>query len=266
LELRAIILTLTRLKQQLLGQTVRIECDNTTTVAYINHQGGVHSRAQNQETVRLYSLVVPLGISLQAVHRPGVDNVLADYLSRTRPDPTEWRLDRVTCKRLFHMWGTPQVDAFASHLNSHLPVWFSRTHHPEAAACDALLQPWTGLFLYVFPPFAMLQKVLLKIKGDRPEAVILIAPTWPRRSWYHLLLQMACEVPLLLTIKMDLLSQHLSQKGTLYHSDLKSLKLAACPRRCRPFRSGYHHSLGSYVPIIPNSLRHTMGCFLWLVW
>ena len=38
---------------------------------------------------------------------------------------------------------------------------------------------------------------------------------------------MACEVPLLLPVKMDLLSQHLSQKGTLYHSDLKSLKLAA---------------------------------------
>jgi len=227
LELRAVILTLSRLKHLLRDQTVRIECDNTTTVAYINHQGGVHSRAQNQETMRLYDLVVPMGISLQAIHRPGVDNVLADYLSRTRPDPTEWSLDQVTARKLFHMWGTPQIDAFASHQNCHLPVWFSRTHHPEAAACDALLQPWTGLSLYVFPPFPLLQKVLLKIREDRPEAVILITPTWPRRSWYHLLLQMACEVPLLLSIKMDLLSQRLAQKGTLYHSDLKTLKLAA---------------------------------------
>jgi hypothetical protein len=68
LELRAIILTLTHLKQLLCSQTVRIECDNTTTVAYISHQGGVYSRAQNQETMRLYSLVVPLGISIQPVH------------------------------------------------------------------------------------------------------------------------------------------------------------------------------------------------------
>jgi len=166
LELRAIILTLTHLKQLLCSQTVRIECDNTTTVAYISHQGGVHSRAQNQETMRLYSLVVPLGISIQPVHWPGVDNVLVDYLSRTHPDPTEWRLDKVTTRKLFHMWGTPQIDVFASHQNSHLPVWFGRTDHPEAAACDALLQPWTGLFLYVFPPFPLLQKVLLKMKGD----------------------------------------------------------------------------------------------------
>jgi len=106
-----------------------------------------------------------LGISIQPVHWPGVDNVLVDYLSRTHPDPTEWRLDKVTTRKLFHMWGTPQIDVFASHQNSHLPVWFGRTDHPEAAACDALLQPWTGLFLYVFPPFPLLQKVLLKMKG-----------------------------------------------------------------------------------------------------
>jgi hypothetical protein len=227
LELRAVILTLTHLQERLLGQSVRIECDNTTTVAYINNQGGVHSRAQNQETTRLYDLVVPLGIVLQAVHRPGVDNVLADYLSRNRPDPTSWALDRVTVRVLFQMWGTPQIDAFASHLNTHLPVWFGRTPHPEAAACDALLHSWTGLFLYAFPPFAILPKVLMKIKGDRPEAVILITPTWPRRSWYHQLLQLACEVPLLLPLKLSLLSQHLPSKGTLFHADLKSLRLAA---------------------------------------
>ena len=167
---------LTRLKQQLLGQTVRIECHHTTTVAYINHQGGVHSRAQNQDTIHLYSLVVPLGISLQVVHWPGMDNVLVEYLSWTRPDPTEWSLDKVTMRILFHMWGTPHIDAFASQKNSHLPVWFSRILHPEAAACDALIQPSTGLFLYAFPRFADLQKVLMKIRGDRSEAVILIAP------------------------------------------------------------------------------------------
>jgi len=227
LELRAVVLMITRLQDQLQGRTVRIECDNTTTVAYINHQGGVHSRAQNLETMCLYSLVVPLGITLQAVHRPGVDNVLADFLSRTRPDPTEWSLDKVSTSRLFRMWGTPQVDSFASHLNHHLPVWFGRTHHQEAAASDALLQSWTGLYIYAFPPFALLQRVLLKIKGDHPEAVVLIAPTWPRRSWFHLLLQMACEVPLLLPLKLGLLSQILPQKGTLFHPDLKSLRLAA---------------------------------------
>jgi len=132
-------------------------------VAYINHQGGVHSRTQNQETMHLYSLVVPLGISLQAIHRPGVDNVLLDSLSQTHPDPTEWGLDKVTTRKLFHVWGTPQ---FAAHQNSYLPVWFSHIHHPEAAACNTLVHPWTGLFLYVFPPFPLLQKVLLKIKGD----------------------------------------------------------------------------------------------------
>ena len=46
-------------------------------------------------------------------------------------------------------------------------------------------------------------------------------------SWYVLLLQIACEIPCLLPINMDLLSHSFSEKGMLFHSDLKTLRLAA---------------------------------------
>ena len=81
------------LGEALLGQVIRIESDNTTTVTYINKQGGVCSPALNQEALRLYEWVVPRNIQLQAVHHPGVDNILADYLSRHVADPMEWSLD-----------------------------------------------------------------------------------------------------------------------------------------------------------------------------
>ena len=126
--------------------------------------------------MHLYEWVVPRNIQLQVVHRPGVDNVLADYLSRHVADPTEWGLDGKLVRRLFEMWGRPQIDLFASASNTHLPLWYSRAYHPEAIALKALLQQWTELTLYAFPPFPLLAKTLAKIRGDGVEEVIVIAP------------------------------------------------------------------------------------------
>ena len=79
--------------------------------------------------------------------------------------------------------------------------------------------------LYAFPPFLLLARTLAKIWADMEE-VIVMAPTW-LRSWCTLLLQMACKIPCLLPINMDLLSGSLQEKGMLFHSDLKTLRLAA---------------------------------------
>ena len=50
-------------------------------------------------------------------------------------------------------------------------------------------------------------------------------PHWLRRSCYHLLLQMTCEIPLLLRRRWDLLLQCLTDKGMLYHTDLETFQL-----------------------------------------
>ena len=125
LELRAVRLMLCSLGEAWLGQVIRIESDNTTTVAYINKEGGVRSPALNRKSMLLYEWVIPRNIQLQAAQQQGVDNILADYLSRHAADPTEWRLDRKLVRRLFEMWGRPQIDLFASSSNTHLPLWYS---------------------------------------------------------------------------------------------------------------------------------------------
>ena len=94
-----------------------------------------------------------MGIQLQVVHQPGVDNVCADYLSQNVADPMEWSLDRQMVRHLFKMWGRPQIDLFVLAFNTHLPLWYSQTYYLEAITLDALLQLWTGLSLYVFPHF-----------------------------------------------------------------------------------------------------------------
>ncbi len=241
LELRAVRLTLQLLEPCLLGKSILIECDNTTAVSYINHQGGTISRSLNTETVLLYNWARRHRVKLTATHRPGVDNVLADYLSRNRADPLEWRLNPVIVRRLFELWGTPQIDVFASSTNYHLPLWFSRLPHPEAAATNGLVQPWTGLSLYAFPPIHLIFLTLVKIRSEEADEVVVVVPTWPRRPWFSLLTSLAIELPRTLPLKFDLLAQRLEDKGTLYHSGLKTLhlgawKLSGMPCKHKAFR------------------------------
>ena len=79
-------------------------------------------------------------------------------------------------------------------------------------------------------------KTLIKIRVDQVVEVIVVAPTWLRRSWYHLMLQKACKIPFLLPLKMDLPSQQLVAKGMLFHSDLKTVRLAAWKLSSKPTR------------------------------
>ena len=155
----------------------------------------------------------PRSLCLQAIHRPGVNNELAGYLSRNHPDPTEWHLLPLVAQHLFQ-------------------YWFSRTGHPMVAASNALSQSWTGLYLFAYPPIPLLEKTLIKIREDQVNEVIVIAPTWARRSWYHLLLQMVCEIPFWLPHRHDLLSQCLPDKLTAW-------KLSGVPFRTKAFRCSY---------------------------
>ena len=226
LELRALRLTLLRLAPHLSGRMVKLECDNSTAVSYLNKQGGTHSLTLCQEAMDLHLWLISHNIQVFAVHRPGVNNELADYLSRNRPDPTEWSLNPNAARKLFRRWGTPQLDLFASHLNHKVPLWFSRMEHQAAAGTDAFAQSWTGWYVYAYPPTNLILRTLTKIREDQTEAIVLV-PHWPRQSWFNLLWQMATETPVMLRPQSDLLSQTLVDKGTLYHPDLKTLNLTA---------------------------------------
>ena len=157
--------------------------------------------------------------------------------SRNCPDPTEWHLHPLIAQRLFQMWSRPQVDLFTYHRNHQLPLWFCWAGHPQVASSNVLSQPWSGLYLYAYPPISLLKRTD-QDQGGQAEEAIVITPRWPRRSWYHL--QMACEIPLLLPCRQDLLSQHLPDKGILYHTELETLqlmvwKLSSIPSRTRVF-------------------------------
>ena len=119
------------------------------------------------------------------------------------------------------------MDLFASPSNHKLPLWFSRSRCDGASGADAFTQSWTGWSIYAFPPRNLLLKTLLKIRADKVEEAIVIAPHWPKRIWFPLLTEMAVTKPYIFPLERNLLSQFLPDKGRLFHPDLATLSLSA---------------------------------------
>ncbi len=99
--------------------------DNTATVAYINHQGGLRSRRMSQLAQHLLLWSQKHLRSLRAVHIPGELNRAADELSRQPALLGEWRLHPEVAQLIWRRFGDAQVDLFASPDTSHCQLFYS---------------------------------------------------------------------------------------------------------------------------------------------
>ncbi len=81
LELEAVFLALKEFRTQLEQQHVLIRTENTSVVSYINHQGGIRSRALCKQATNLL-LWADCRLSIRAAHIPGLLNCEVDMLSR----------------------------------------------------------------------------------------------------------------------------------------------------------------------------------------
>ena len=124
LELRAVQFGLQCFEQRLSG-SIYVHCDNTSAIAYINHYGGCHNTQLNSLSRSIWLWCIGRGLDLKAVYVPGVENVLADSLSREYNENLEWSLDSEIFHKLCEWAGTPEVDMFASRLNFKLAKYYS---------------------------------------------------------------------------------------------------------------------------------------------
>ena len=189
LEFKAVTLALQHWAPLLQGRQVMVASDDSTVVSYINKQGGTRSPTLLHLAVDLFLWLESQGIIVRARHIPGSLNVIADLSRPNQPIPTEWSLHPEIVSRIFRVWGTPEVDMFATLSNSHLPRFMSPVPEPRALAVDALSQDWQGRSMYMFPPFPQLNRVMQKLRSTQAAEVILVAPWWPSQSWFPHLLQ-----------------------------------------------------------------------------
>ena len=223
LELEAVSRTLHYFQSHLKNHLVTVFTDSTTVVSYINRQGGTHSPSLCVETWNLWNWCITHKIFLRASYIAGITNTLADALSRGRVNQGEWSLAPAWCKAIFNHFGTPLVDLFASPLNAKLPTFVTRTFHAQAWETDALSLPWDYLDAYAFPPFSLIHRILPKTRKSRVR-LLLVAPLWPRRPWFPVLLHLLMDNPLIIPLIQNIVSQH---RGTILHTNVQHLHLAA---------------------------------------
>lgn len=251
LELKAVLLCLQQFEDHVRNKAVLVLSDNVTAVHYINKQGGTHSRQLNELAVTLLMWCQERAVSLLARHIVGSLNVLADNLSRGTVDPKEWTLAAKVTAEIFRQWGTPQVDLFANRWNFRIPNYVSPCPDPDALSVDALSMPWTGLVGYAYPPGVLLPKVLEKMAAE-PCELVLIAPLWPGRNWYPLLLSFLTAQPLMLPLWRTLLRQprlglHASV-DSLLRLNLHAWRLSSKPSASKVF-----------LPNLPEQLPQLIG-------
>jgi ribonuclease HI len=208
---------------QVYNKVILVQTDNTTVISYINKAGGTHSPQLCQLTWEMLGWCQDNKVQLQAIHIPGSRNLLADKLSRHMSSPTEWELKDQIVNRIFQIWGQPQMDLFATQVNKKLPQYCSLFPDSQAFHQDALAIRWNNMFLYAFPPLAILNRVLQKVAQDGC-IMILIAPMWTRREWYPLLLDLLVDVPYRLPVVKELVTQ---ENGSLLHHNPAELCLVA---------------------------------------
>ena len=129
-ELHAVLYSVMAAAPRLRNSVVLVETDNSTTMAYVNHLGG-RSRFLSAVAHRLWSVTNSYGITLRAVHRPGVEKWRADLLSRWRQDSTDLKLDPRLFRLADRKWGPHTVDLFATRLNTQLARFVSWRPDPS---------------------------------------------------------------------------------------------------------------------------------------
>ena len=165
------------------GSRVRPRLDNTTAIAYINNGGG--RLPLFTAVVRdIWQLAVEEAwLMMPAIHIRGLDNVLADHLSR-HFDQSDWMLNPKYFAELDALWGPHTYDRSASYVNrqNNLP-YDSLFFDPFATGHDTFTQRWGGHNNWCNGNFAALSRYLAHTR-DCSAMATFIAPRWPR-EWWH---------------------------------------------------------------------------------
>ncbi len=125
----------------------------------------------------------------------------------------EWRLNPQVVNLIWQRFGRAEVDLFASSTTAHCPLWFSLSP-PLLLGLDALAHEWPRTSLYAFPPIWLLPVILLRVRSDSVEHLLLVAPWWPTQSWFSDLVSLSIGPPWEIPLRQDLLTQ---ARETIWH-------------------------------------------------
>ena len=224
LELLAVFYALKSFCKNKSNMHIGLRIDNTCAIAHIQNKGGIRSKESNDLAVKIWSWCIDRKIWISANYVPSSENI-ADLESRRFNENIEWMLNIDIFNKLTESWGVPDIDLFATRLNAQVEKYASWKPDPGCEFIDAFSVPWSNSFFYVFPPFSLLGKVIQKLRRDRTEHCMVIAPIWPTQCWYTNLLQLLIDKPIILPTTDNLLTIKYTEKKHPLH---RKLTLMAC--------------------------------------
>ena len=206
LEMRAVLLAVQHWKHALSGLSIQLLVDNMTTVLYLTKEGGTKSAMLSRLTREISDTCLTHNIRLFPSYLPGIANTASDALSRDKVQE-EWMLSTLVAKKIFSIFGTPEIDLFASERTAQLPQYFSLDRHDrQASGVDALRQKWNFHSMYAFPPPAMILTVIQKFRQSAGKHLLLIAPFWIDAQWLSEVRSLLYEEPRKLRFRKHLVT------------------------------------------------------------
>jgi hypothetical protein len=166
---------------------VTIKQDNASVVSYIRKMGG-----RKKEISVIVERTLKSGIDehMQFLSEwiPGVE-MPADAWSRELAlhDTADWEVQPSMFRRFTEQLGFfPQLDLFASRLNTKCKRFYSFRLDPDGEGWDALSpdKSWSGELAYAAPPPHLIPRVIQKVRQDRARILIFV-PYWPLSLWWR---------------------------------------------------------------------------------
>ena len=123
---------------------------------------------------------------------------------------------------------------------------------------------WDRQDLYAYPPFGLIQQVLLKVQQEPLCRLLLLAPWQPRAPWFPLLLQLTVDIPIILPFSRTLLRQpHTGQEFKGQNPKLLAWTLANRTLLPDPVKNWKfaleHHSVPLLEPCINQNGMFSAG-------
>lgn len=192
-EFLAVLYGLQRFATALTGNVLRLFVDNTVVLNVIR-KGASTSPEIMAIWRRVLAICREFSILLVPEYIQSKMNTRADALSRLIPH-SEWSLSPSRFRWIERRFGLRTVDRFATVGNKKCRQFNCLTYHPLSLG-DAFACPWAGERNYVCPPFALVQRVLTKLRREGAEAVVVV-PYFPAATWWPLIVRLACCVTIL---------------------------------------------------------------------
>ncbi len=85
---------------------------------------------------------------------------------------------------------------------------------PSPLGLDGLAHEWPRASLYAIPPIRLISVVLSRIRSDRVEQLLLVAPWWPTQPWFAELISLLAGSPWEIPLRQEMLSQ---ARGMIWH-------------------------------------------------